>query len=61
MLRLDGHTVETTVGRALQRGARALGLPFANDEMDKKALEQLVADCHRNLGDKTTTVILDLA
>ena len=60
-VRIDGGaSVETTVGRVIFNEVLVpWGIAFANDEMDKKALEQLVADCHRQLGDKTTAVILD--
>ncbi len=60
VVRIHGEKVETTVGRVLFNEVLVpWGVRFANDEMDKKALEQLVADCHRALGDKATAVILD--
>ena len=60
VLHLDGHRYDTTVGRVLFNEILVpWGIPFTNSEMDKKALEQLVGDCHRTLGNKTTAVILD--
>jgi DNA-directed RNA polymerase subunit beta' len=59
-LRINGERVETTVGRALFNEILApWGLPYENREMDKKALEDLVGECHRHLGHKTTASILD--
>jgi DNA-directed RNA polymerase subunit beta' len=58
--RVNGARIETTVGRVLFNEALVpWGIPFNNDEMDKKALETLVGDCHRTLGDKTTALLLD--
>jgi DNA-directed RNA polymerase subunit beta' len=60
LCRIDGTRHETTVGRVLFNEALVpWGIPFKNEEMDKKALEQLVGDCHSLLGDRTTAVILD--
>jgi DNA-directed RNA polymerase subunit beta' len=59
-LRQDGETIDSTVGRVLFNEVLSpWGIPFNNSEMDKKALEQLVGDCHRTLGNKTTAIILD--
>ncbi len=60
LLRKNGERVETTVGRVLfNEILTPWGVPFTNHDMDKKALEELVGDCHRKLGDKTTAIILD--
>src|SRR5262249_19790065 len=60
VVRIDGERVETTVGRVLfNEVLTPCGIRFAYDELVKKALEQLVGDCHRALGDKATAVILD--
>src|SRR5947208_2078996 len=60
VLHLDGQRLDTSVGRVLFNEILVpLGIPFKNTEMDKKALEELVGDCHRNLGNKTTALILD--
>src|SRR3989454_6099164 len=60
VLHLDGERLDTSVGRVLFNEILIpLGIPFKNTEMDKKALEELVGDCHRNLGNKTTALILD--
>jgi len=60
LCRIDGQRIDTTVGRVLFNEALVpWGIAFNNDEMDKKALEQLVGNCHRFLGDKTTALLLD--
>ncbi|MGE5175179.1 MAG: DNA-directed RNA polymerase subunit beta', partial [Hyphomicrobiales bacterium] len=60
LLRVNGDRAETTVGRVLfNEILQPWGLPFENREMDKKALEELVGGCHRRLGDKATSSILD--
>jgi len=60
MVRIDGEMVQTTIGRVLFNEVLVpWGIKYNNDEMDKKALELLVGDCHRTLGDKTTAIILD--
>ncbi|HXF59553.1 MAG TPA: DNA-directed RNA polymerase subunit beta', partial [Candidatus Saccharimonadales bacterium] len=60
VLHLDGQRVDTSVGRVLFNEILVpLGISFKNTEMDKKALEELVGDCHRHLGNKTTAIILD--
>src|SRR6185503_12333320 len=60
VVRIDGERIETTIGRVLFNEVLVpWGIKFNNDEMDKKALELLVGDCHRTLGDKTTAIILD--
>ena len=57
---VDRRIINTTVGRVLFNEVLVpWGIAFNNDEMDKKALETLVGDAHRLLGDKTTAVILD--
>ncbi len=58
--RIEGGRHETTVGRVLfNEVLLPLGIPFANVEMDKKALETLVGDCHRERGNKVTAILLD--
>src|SRR6266850_438452 len=58
--RINGARIETTVGRVLFNEALVpWGIAFNNEEMDKKALEQLVSDCHRAMGDRTTALLLD--
>ncbi len=60
VLHLDGLRLDTTVGRVLFNEILVpWGISYKNTEMDKKALEELVGDCHRNLGNKTTAIILD--
>ncbi|MEN8217023.1 MAG: DNA-directed RNA polymerase subunit beta' [Pseudomonadota bacterium] len=54
-------TVETTVGRTLLYDILPPGLPFdlINRNMTKKAISQLINDCYRRLGLKTTVVFVD--
>src|SRR5881628_3345392 len=60
ILHMDGLRIDTSVGRVLFNEILVpWGIQFKNTEMDKKALEELVGDCHRNLGNKTTAIILD--
>ncbi len=60
VLHLDGQRFDTSVGRVLFNEILVpWGISFKNVEMDKKALEELVGDCHRNLGNRTTATILD--
>jgi DNA-directed RNA polymerase subunit beta' len=60
ILHMDGQRLDTSVGRVLFNEILVpWGIQFKNTEMDKKALEELVGDCHRNLGNKTTAIILD--
>ncbi|HEU4339237.1 MAG TPA: DNA-directed RNA polymerase subunit beta', partial [Planctomycetota bacterium] len=59
-VRIDGKRHDSTVGRVIfNEVLLPWGIEFTNVEMDKKALETLVGDCHRALGDKTTAIILD--
>jgi len=60
ILHLNGDRIETSVGRVLFNEILVpWGMAFKNTEMDKKALETLVGDCHRTLGNKTTAILLD--
>jgi DNA-directed RNA polymerase subunit beta' len=60
LLRWEGARIETTAGRVLfNEILQPWGMPFENREMDKKALEELVGECHRRMGDATASAILD--
>jgi DNA-directed RNA polymerase subunit beta' len=50
---------KTTVGRIIFNEVLPPELRFRNEEMDKKALKQLVADCYRLLGNDRTAQMLD--
>ncbi len=60
IVHLNGDRIETSVGRVLFNEILVpWGIAFKNTEMDKKALELLVGDCHRTLGNKVTAILLD--
>jgi DNA-directed RNA polymerase subunit beta' len=56
---VDGKLLDTTVGRVVFNEVLPPGLDFVNRTLDKKALEGLVADCFRKLGQKVTAGLLD--
>jgi DNA-directed RNA polymerase subunit beta' len=58
-LRAKGKIVTTTVGRAIFNDIVPPELGFINMALEKKALEGLVGDCHRQLGPYRTAVFLD--
>jgi len=49
----------TTVGRALFNDILPPGMPYYNYELDKKAIQDLISDCHRLLGRDATLKLLD--
>jgi len=51
--------LDTTVGRILFNEALAPELGFRNQEHDKTALKNIIAECHRDLGAKKTIAVLD--
>jgi len=56
----DGSTlVETTPGRIIFNDILALGMPFYNYDLDKKALSSIIADCNILLGRQATLLLLD--
>ncbi len=56
----DGETlVETTPGRIIFNDILAEGMPFYNYELDKKALSNIIADCHIIMGRSFTLNLLD--
>ncbi|MFH1675336.1 MAG: DNA-directed RNA polymerase subunit beta' [Pseudomonadota bacterium] len=60
-VRMDGKRVDTTVGRIIFREIVPSDLPFdlINKVMDKKALRNLINQCYRSLGIKTTVILAD--
>ncbi len=56
----DGSTlVETTPGRVVFNDILPEGMPFYNYELDKKALSNIIADCHILCGREDTLHLLD--
>ncbi len=60
-VRMDGKRVDTSVGRIIFREIVPSELPFdlINKVMDKKALRNLINQCYRTLGIKTTVILTD--
>lgn len=58
-VRINGKSIDTTVGRVIFNDVVPEEIGFINQVMDKKSLENLVADCHRILGPYRTSVFLD--
>ncbi len=60
-VRMDGETVETTVGRVLLSEIVPSEIPFEviNQVMDKKALGELIDQAYRRLGNKATVILSD--
>ena len=56
----DGKTlIETTAGRIIFNDITDLAMPFYNYELDKKALSNIIADCHLIMGRQSTLRLLD--
>ena len=58
-VRIDGEIVSTVVGRVLFNQIVPPELGFVNRLMDRKSLERLVGDCHRQMGSFETASFLD--
>jgi len=58
-VRIDGKTIETTVGRVIFNRVLPKEIGFLNQSMDKSALEKLVGRCHSTLGQERTAAFLD--
>ncbi len=56
---LDNSLVETTVGRIIFNDILPDGMPFYNFALSKKAVGQVISDCHRLLGTNATLSVLD--
>jgi DNA-directed RNA polymerase subunit beta' len=57
--RTGGEFVETSVGRIIFNEIMPDEMGFHNEEMDKKALKTLVAECHKQLGSERTACVVD--
>ena len=55
----NGELVETTPGRVIFNQILADEMPFYNYELDKKALSNIIADCHIYSGRGSTLRLLD--
>src|SRR3972149_3718789 len=55
----SGEFGETSVGRIIFNGVLPEELGFCNEVMDKRALRNLVADCHQRLGNEATADVVD--
>ncbi len=58
-VRIDGEMVETTTGRVLFNEVLPEGLPFVNELLTKKRLEDIAADVYKHLGNQKTAHFLD--
>jgi DNA-directed RNA polymerase subunit beta' len=58
-VRIDGDSLETTAGRVIFNEILPEGVPFINHELDRKHLESLVHDIHRQMGNHRTAHFLD--
>jgi DNA-directed RNA polymerase subunit beta' len=58
-VRVENETVETTPGRVMFNEILPDLVPFMNDALDKKTLEQLVHDVYRRCGRHETSIFLD--
>ena len=58
-VRMDGELVETTVGRVIFNEYLPPSLGFINQEMNKRELTRLVAQCYYLLGKSETVRLLD--
>ena len=58
-IRTDGQTVDTTVGRVLFNEVVPAELGFLNYLMDKRALRELVATIHADVGPEATVEFVD--
>jgi DNA-directed RNA polymerase subunit beta' len=58
-VRIGGKPVDTVVGRVIFNESLPPGMDFVNRTLDKKGLEELVAECYRRIGPKKTALMLD--
>jgi DNA-directed RNA polymerase subunit beta' len=56
---VENKTIETTVGRVLFDDRLPAGMPFYNKALKKKALAEVIIDCHKRLGMTATLKLLD--
>ncbi|MDO8491636.1 MAG: DNA-directed RNA polymerase subunit beta' [Dehalococcoidia bacterium] len=55
----NGQHLKTSVGRIIFNDQLPEGLGFHNQVQDKKSLKQVVAECHRKLGNEATAAMVD--
>ncbi len=58
-LRWNGELLDTTVGRVIFNEHLPPALRFVNQEMNKRELTRLIAQCHYVLGNTETVMLLD--
>jgi len=58
-VRIDGEMTETTVGRCIFNEHLPGSLRFINQEMNRRELTRLIAQCHYVLGNAETVKLLD--
>jgi DNA-directed RNA polymerase subunit beta' len=58
-VRIDGEMTETTVGRCIFNEHLPESLRFINQEMNRRELTRLIAQCHYVLGNAETVKLLD--
>ncbi|MFH1008747.1 MAG: DNA-directed RNA polymerase subunit beta' [Candidatus Latescibacterota bacterium] len=59
LVRLDGQLIETTPGRILFNEILPKGYPFVNDVLDKKEMQAIVSNIHRQFGNQETVRFVD--
>ena len=59
MVRIDGETIETTVGRLIFNEALPPEIGFVNRPVDKGDIKNITADVHRHLGNRRTAEFVD--
>lgn len=55
----DGRILETTVGRAIFNEIVPAGMPFINELLTKKKIEEIIAQSYKLLGNYLTVLFLD--
>ncbi len=56
---VENKIIETTVGRVLFDDSLPKGMPYYNKALKKKALSEVIVDCHKILGMQATLKFLD--
>jgi len=58
-VRMDGETVETTIGRLIFNDVLPTDYPYVNETLDRKKVAAVVADIYKQYGNAETVRILD--
>ena len=58
-LRIDGRTIDTTVGRVLFNDLLPDGMPFENEVMNKTKISNVITACYKKEGHQATIALLD--